>query len=68
MVEMEAFDPHMLVFIDETGCERCNSICRYGLVSYPDPSLHTPTRKDPGIMHIRRVAEECMMHVVSFNN
>ena len=26
MAEMSAFDPDMLVFIDETGCEKCNSI------------------------------------------
>ena len=23
-------EAHMLVFVDETGCERCNSIRRYG--------------------------------------
>ena len=26
MAEISAFDPDMLVFIDDTGCERCNSI------------------------------------------
>ena len=30
MVEMEAFNPHTLVFVDETGCERRNSIRWYG--------------------------------------
>lgn len=30
MNEMEAFDPHMLVFVDETGCERRNSVRQYG--------------------------------------
>ena len=29
MAEMSAFDPDMLVFIDETGTERRNSICQY---------------------------------------
>ena len=30
MNEMEAFDPYVLVFVDETGCERCNSKRQYG--------------------------------------
>ena len=30
MAEMSTFDPDMLVFIDETGCERRHSIRQYG--------------------------------------
>ena len=30
MAEIEAFDPEMLVFIDETGCDRRNSIRQVG--------------------------------------
>ena len=30
MVEIEEFDPDMLVFIDETGCERRNLVRKYG--------------------------------------
>ena len=32
MNEIEAFNTHMLVFVDETGCERRNSIRQYGYV------------------------------------
>ena len=30
MAEIEAFDPNMLVFIDETGCDKRNSKCLFG--------------------------------------
>ena len=30
MNEMEAFDPHMLVFVEDTGCEQRNSVRQYG--------------------------------------
>ena len=30
MADISVFDPEMLVFVDETGSERKNSICRYG--------------------------------------
>ena len=30
MVKIEPFDPEMLVFIDETGCDKRNLVCQYG--------------------------------------
>ena len=30
MAEIEAFDPDMLVFLDETGCDKRNSIRQFG--------------------------------------
>lgn len=30
MVEIEEFDPGMLIFIDETGCEMCSLERKYG--------------------------------------
>ena len=30
MVEIEAFDPEMLVFIDKTGCDKRNLVRQYG--------------------------------------
>ena len=30
MVEIELFDPEMLVFIDETGCDKRNLLRQYG--------------------------------------
>lgn len=30
MVEIEEFDPGMLIFIDETSCERCSLERKYG--------------------------------------
>ena len=30
MVEIEVFDPEMLVFIDDTGCDKCNLVRQCG--------------------------------------
>jgi len=30
MVEMSAFYPAMIVWIDETGCDRRNALCHFG--------------------------------------
>ena len=30
MVEIEPFDPEILVFIDETGCDKRNLVRQYG--------------------------------------
>ena len=35
MVETEEFYSDLLVFIDETGCERCNLVRKYGLRRIP---------------------------------
>ena len=30
MVGIEAFDPEMLIIIDETDCDKRNLVCQYG--------------------------------------
>ena len=30
MAEISMYDPSMLIWLDETGCDGCNTICKYG--------------------------------------